>query len=79
MEKSYERILRSRSDGRTDESEFIGPKSASRGTKKRNNYTPVSLIFNHILGTLFSANISFENMYLEELIIAREKTQQELI
>ena len=34
LEKSYERILRSSSEGRTDESEFIGPKSASRGTKK---------------------------------------------
>ena len=32
LEKPYEQILRSSSDGRTDESEFIGPNSASRGT-----------------------------------------------
>ena len=32
LEKSYERILRSSSNGWMNESEFIGPKSAARGT-----------------------------------------------
>ena len=31
-EQTYERILRSRTDERTDKSEFVGPKSAPRGT-----------------------------------------------
>ena len=33
-EQTYERILRSRPDERTDKSEFVGPNSALRGTKK---------------------------------------------
>ena len=58
LENSYERILRSSSDGRThgrtDESEFIGPKSASRGTKKMCIFY-ISIVFvNHaILVILF--------------------------
>ena len=39
-EQTYERILRSRNnertDGRTDESEFVGPNSAPRGTNNDN-------------------------------------------
>ena len=35
LEKFYQRILRSSSNGRTDESEFIGPISATRGTKNK--------------------------------------------
>ena len=34
VKKSYERILRSRSDGRTNKSESVGHKSTSRYTKK---------------------------------------------
>ena len=33
-EQTYERILRSRPDGRTDKSEFVGPNSASSGGPK---------------------------------------------
>ena len=33
-EQTYERILRSRTDKRTNESEFLGPSSAPRGTKR---------------------------------------------
>ena len=35
-EQTYERILRSRNNGRTDESEFVCPNSAPRGTKNQN-------------------------------------------
>ena len=48
LEKSYERILRSSSNARTDESEFIGPKSASRGTK--NHIILVKEVKNHEIG-----------------------------
>ena len=43
--KSYERILRSSSDGRTDESEFIVTKSASQGTKKGPTEEPLQYTF----------------------------------
>ena len=34
-EQTYEQILRSRTNVKTDESEFVGPNSASCGAKKR--------------------------------------------